>query len=570
MRHIWRMESGYEAHEPPPDPPVAARPRWRWSLRARVGFMLATLMFIIALILGALAGQVSVGQLRERIGSSLGTDAARMAERLNKEMSARSRELMLLGALNPLRTLSDPKDVTALLDQLRKTVPSYMWIGIADPAGKIIVATDPKMVGSDFTSRVEQRDNARPDASGREQIRPITLIHPVRRQGGALVASVIVAQLSWDWVRDIERSQMTLNPQHPGDREVVLVSAEDLVLVGPPNLQGRRLMLPTVVRTRAGFYGWTVERFPNGTEYLTGAAFAQGEVPFPGPGSEPMRWTVLVRESSAAAFAPAGELRTMILLAGLGLAAVFALVGWLLAGRITSPLRRIADAADRLRQGEDVELPRIQGVASEIETLSSSLRALVTTLTSKQTALDALETESQHDPLTGLLNRVGLQEWFRRAKVRARLQPTGMLLLIGDLDGFKQVNDTLGHSAGDQLLRAMAQRLTHSVRGKDAVARLGGDEFVVALDAPQGLNDQDALDTTRRLWSAVVGRYEIGGCQVQLGLSLGGSFWPDDGAEIETVLEQADAALYAAKRAGKGRIALFRDLRPSPVSATVR
>ena len=559
------MESGYEAREPPADAPASERSRWGWSLRARVGAMLAVLMFFIALILGGLAGQVSVGQLRERIGASLATDAARMAERLNKEMSARSRELMLLGALNPLRTLSDPKDVVALLDQLRKTVPSYLWIGIADPAGKIIVATDPKLVGTDFANRLELREDTRRSPSGREQIRPITLIHPVRRQGGLQVGSVIVAQLSWDWVREIERSQMTPDPYHPADRELVLVSPDDLVLVGPPALEGTRLSLPTIARTRAGFFGWTVERFPNGTEYLTGAAFAQGEVPFPGPGSEAMRWTVLVRESSVAAFAPAGELRTLILLVGLGLAAAFALMGWLLAGRITAPLRRIADAADRLRQGEDVELPRIRGVASEIEILSASLRALVTTLTSKQTALDALETESQHDQLTGLLNRVGLQEWFRRAKVRARLQQTGLLLLIGDLDGFKQVNDTLGHSAGDQLLRALAQRLAHSVRAKDAVARLGGDEFVVALDAPLGLADRDAIETAKRVWSTAGGEYELAGHRTEVGLSLGGSFWPDDAAELETVLEQADAALYAAKRAGKGRIVLFRELSPAAV-----
>jgi diguanylate cyclase (GGDEF)-like protein len=184
---------------------------------------------------------------------------------------------------------------------------------------------------------------------------------------------------------------------------------------------------------------------------------------------------------------------------------------------------------------------------------------MVATLSSKQVKLDELESATQHDPLTGLLNRAGLQSWLSRAVAQARTEPSGLLVLVGDLDGFKQVNDTQGHAAGDDLLREVGRRLQSSVRTRDAVARIGGDEFVVVLHAPLGLDDRLALETGHRLWSRVTESYVIGGELISIGLSLGGAGWPEDDRHLDLVLNKADAALYAAKRAGKGRIVFHRE-----------
>ena len=181
------------------------------------------------------------------------------------------------------------------------------------------------------------------------------------------------------------------------------------------------------------------------------------------------------------------------------------------------------------------------------------------TLTFKQTKLDELESASQHDTLTGLLNRAGLQTWLSRALAQARTEPTGLLVLMGDLDGFKQINDTRGHGDGDRLLQEVATRFQHAVRSRDAVARMGGDEFVVILHAPLGLDDRQAMDTAERLWARVTEPYYIDGAAVRIGLSLGGAGWPEDDSALDLVLNKADAALYAAKRAGKGQIVFHRE-----------
>ena len=139
---------------------------------------------------------------------------------------------------------------------------------------------------------------------------------------------------------------------------------------------------------------------------------------------------------------------------------------------------------------------------------------------------------AQHDELTGLMNRSGLEAWLAGQQARMRANPSGLLVLIGDLDGFKQVNDTLGHAAGDLVLQEVARRLQAAVRAADAVARLGGDEFVLVLHAPLGLADRQATETAHRVWSKVTEPYHVGDVLVTIGLSLGGAGWPEDDGQI--------------------------------------
>ena len=170
------------------------------------------------------------------------------------------------------------------------------------------------------------------------------------------------------------------------------------------------------------------------------------------------------------------------------------------------------------------------------------------------------------DPLTGLLNRNGLRSQLLQSVAKAYADGAGLLVLMGDLDGFKGVNDTLGHAVGDQLLQQVAARLTAAVRAGDVVARLGGDEFVLALRAPHGSGDQAARSVARRALAAVTAPYGLRGKIVKIGFSLGGACWPEhvhepaggdagqESAGVDGVLERADAALYIVKRSGKGRI----------------
>ena len=160
-----------------------------------------------------------------------------------------------------------------------------------------------------------------------------------------------------------------------------------------------------------------------------------------------------------------------------------------------------------------------------------------------------LESLALHDPLTGLANRRLLAERIWMAMANARRNKTEMALLYLDLDGFKQVNDTLGHAYGDLLLKSIAARLVDSVREEDTVARLGGDEFMIALWHVGSADDVSAV--ALKLVHSVSQPYPIDGHTVNITTSAGVSIYPAHGKDADTLMKSADAALYQAKRAGK-------------------
>ena len=160
-----------------------------------------------------------------------------------------------------------------------------------------------------------------------------------------------------------------------------------------------------------------------------------------------------------------------------------------------------------------------------------------------------LESFALHDALTGLPNRRLLMDRLSLAIAHAHRNKSAMAVIYLDLDGFKQINDTLGHDAGDTLLRMVAARLVAAVRQEDTVARLGGDEFVIALW------ESSHADGVAKLVSKVIRSisqpYIIQGCGVSMTASVGVSIYPTDGEEIGTLMKSADLALYEAKRSGK-------------------
>jgi diguanylate cyclase (GGDEF)-like protein len=154
-----------------------------------------------------------------------------------------------------------------------------------------------------------------------------------------------------------------------------------------------------------------------------------------------------------------------------------------------------------------------------------------------------------NDPLTGLANRRLLDDRMSMALVHAHRNSTAMAVVYLDLDGFKQVNDTLGHGVGDVLLKMVAERLVETVREEDTVARLGGDEFVLALWHVSGIDY--AASVASRAIKAVSQPYGIEGDTVNITTSAGISIYPDHGEDVDTLMKRADLALYEAKRAGR-------------------
>lgn len=171
---------------------------------------------------------------------------------------------------------------------------------------------------------------------------------------------------------------------------------------------------------------------------------------------------------------------------------------------------------------------------------------------------------AEHDALTGLRNRRSLEAELDRSLATAALQNAGLSLLYIDLDGFKQVNDTLGHAAGDEVLVFCAQRLLQIVRrSSDLVARLGGDEFVVLLRA--GLQEPWVGDLAWRICKGLSEPiYLSDGRVAEVSASVGMAAFPDHAQDRQDLLHQADQAMYGVKRGGKNGVGLA----PSPVSST--
>ena len=161
----------------------------------------------------------------------------------------------------------------------------------------------------------------------------------------------------------------------------------------------------------------------------------------------------------------------------------------------------------------------------------------------------ALESLALHDPLTGLPNRRLLLDRLSLAVTHARRSKRSMAVLYLDLDGFKQINDSLGHDAGDALLIQVAARLGATVRQGDTVARVGGDEFVIAL--PDLDHDHDVAHLVSKMIRAVSQPYSIHGVSVNMTASVGVGVYPTHGQDVETLMKSADLALYEAKDAGK-------------------
>lgn len=166
-------------------------------------------------------------------------------------------------------------------------------------------------------------------------------------------------------------------------------------------------------------------------------------------------------------------------------------------------------------------------------------------------ALKRIEHLAHFDPLTGLPNRALLNDRMEQETARAQRSERGYALLIFDLDGFKSVNDTWGHAAGDRVLAAVAQRARACMRASDTVGRLGGDEFLAIL--PETTLD-GALHVAEKLRESLAQPYPLGKAAAKLSASIGVGIYPEHGADPETLQRAADAAQYQAKREGRNRV----------------
>ena len=176
-------------------------------------------------------------------------------------------------------------------------------------------------------------------------------------------------------------------------------------------------------------------------------------------------------------------------------------------------------------------------------------------ITDRKAAEERVQYLAYYDALTGLSNRTLLQDRLSKALASARRQGEKVALLFLDLDRFKDINDSLGHSVGDLLLQEVAQRLKKWAREQDTVARLSGDEFLIVLTRVKDISD--AAVAAERLMDAMTPEFGVQGHSLGITCSLGISIFPEHGAEAETLIKNADAAMYCTKDCGRNNYRFF-------------
>jgi diguanylate cyclase (GGDEF)-like protein/PAS domain S-box-containing protein len=261
------------------------------------------------------------------------------------------------------------------------------------------------------------------------------------------------------------------------------------------------------------------------------------------------------------------------------------MTGWAQAEAAGKPMRevlRVLDATSRkttpnpmemaIRQNRTIHLPSncilVQRDGSEIpiedsvapihdrEGRATGAVIVFRDVSSTQTMAVHMAHSAHHDFLTGLPNRKLLNDRVAQAIASARRSMKKVAVLFLDLDGFKYINDSLGHSIGDRLLQSIAKRLVDSVRGTDTVSRQGGDEFVVLLSEVEGL--ESVATTVRRLLQVGTEPHAIDQHDLHVTTCIGVSIYPDDGLDAEALIKNADTAMYQAKENGRQSYQFFK------------
>lgn len=368
-------------------------------------------LVLVVLFLGVLFSQVSAYLIRKSFVEQIETDkgllmaemAHQMAGEMDRGVFERLREIQIIASL-PM--LADQKvsfvEKQALLERVQASYRNYAWIGFTDIEGNIIAGTNNLLVGKSVAQRSWFLLGAKGPAVGdvhdafllakmlpkpENDFLPLRLLDisaPIHDENGKLLG-VICGHLSWDWSFQVKNALLAPLKEH-AKADILIVGKEGQILLGTPELQKLtdKLDLPSLSAARQGKNGFLTEIWPDGQNYLTGYAASSGYDQYKGLG-----WTILVRQSTDEAFAIAEVLRQRGTITSIAFSLVFAIVLWLISGRLIGPIRRIAVAATRIGNGENGgQIPVIEG-EDEVSTLSRSLVDMVHTLENQKAALAA-------------------------------------------------------------------------------------------------------------------------------------------------------------------------------------
>lgn len=540
-----------------------------FKLRTVLVFAFTVIVIMLTFILGSILSHRAESSLQKEIGQSLANIAYQMSDKLDNFMWSRQGEVEMLAATYTLAQNNEISAIQNLMGQLQTSFPSFSWVGYMNVKGDVLAATDGILVGANISERPVFKEGIKgkfigdvhdavllakllPNPTG-EPLQFVDISMPVMDRDGQ-VKGVLAAHLSWEWSREVERTILEPQQQHTQDMELFIVSKNDnTILLGPDDMVGQQLDIQSIQNVQNGENSWKIEEWPDGQTYLTGYAYGDGYLNYEGLG-----WSVLVRQPEATAFIGLNELTRQFIMVGAAAALIFAAIGWLLSERITKPIRGITNAANQLRQGKDVKIPVYKSF-SDMQILSLSLRSLVDTLVRTETALGDMKNQAHRDQLTGLPNRAALEIYLENTIMDLDPEHEALSFMYLDLDGFKRVNDTLGHQTGDILLQKVASRLREAIPARDIVVRLGGDEFLIILRSGKDEAMDAAGMISHRIIESINSPFIIDLNHVMIGCSMGVSFYPIHDRDVGSIIRLADESLYQSKQSGKNRVTFYQD-----------
>lgn len=365
----------------------------QFGLGAWLAAAFTALSLLLTVSLTLFSDRTASHHVRQGIGANLTELAQQTASRLDRSMFERYREVHLIA--QRLGGVADAAVTRQTIDALQKSYPHYAWIGVTDTAGVVRTATRGMLEGVDVSTRPWFR-NAIADhpmgdvhdavllaqllgTPGHEPLRFVDIAFPLTDAAG-LTTGVLSVHLSWNWASEIQDAIFAPVSRHR-TVDMLIVSSTGSVLLGPRDVQGSTLQLPSLEAAARGESGYSKEIWPDGQTYLVGYSRDAGFDAYPGLG-----WRVLVRQTLDEAYAPVNQLHRRMLLGGLAAAVLFSLLGWLVARLITRPLLDLTDVARGIEAGYAVKAPTTSAYR-EVTMLANAFNSLVKSLQANETEL---------------------------------------------------------------------------------------------------------------------------------------------------------------------------------------
>jgi diguanylate cyclase (GGDEF)-like protein len=570
----------------------------RFGVGLKLGFWLALLGIVSTALTGYYAYTQSRALLIKSAEDKLLTATQVMAHRFTDSLSAIAADVKLVASLPGVQDMASPaghpEKISSGKAQLERVMsgllashPEYFQIRLigARDHGKELVRVDRDVDGIKIISGDELQEkghfryvyNALRQRAGEFYVSPINLNHergahqgldqptlriaaPVQASDGTTFGIVVINV-------DLDRMFSMMRTDIPRDIQVLLTNGDGDYLIHPDASKtfgfdhGRRVLIQDEMgatkRILEGHENAVVLEAPSLAAPQDASVGAFVRVPF-GSLSE-QRFVMMglltpLQNVLVESHALGVEIVQMIVFFSL-LAVIVSLV---LSRVLAHPLNLMAKAVSQFAAGKPIaDLPvhrndEIGYLARSFQSMASSLTVHVGELQDKQSHLDYL---AHHDPLTDLPNRLLLLDRLSQAVNKAARNHGQLAVLFIDLDRFKNINDSVGHFVGDQVLKMAANRLSQCIRHEDTVSRLGGDEFTILVE--ESHTPEDVVIVAQKVMVAIEQPFVVEGHDFYLSCSIGISMYPQNGRDAEELLRNADAAMYKAKDQGRNNFQFY-------------